>query len=139
MNMTVRQLIQTEIERHQLGLMDSMAEELKLWQWGRWGRRTGMNLGYPKCLLPFVSKTGWEKDLHKYIGEISDDDALLIERAVVGLPQSHRTIIIAIYRAKVRQRKLPDIIQTSMRQVDYLHHQALGMLWEKLKGQAKTA
>jgi DNA-directed RNA polymerase specialized sigma24 family protein len=131
---TVRELIQTEIERHELAVMDSLAEDMKLWQWGRWGRRTGNNLGYPRCLLPFTSKIGWEKDLHKYIGEISDEDALKIERAVVSLPQAHRTLIIAIYRVQVRQRKLPEIMQTSMRQIDYLHHQALGMLWNELKG-----
>lgn len=138
MRSTLREIIQTEVERHELALMDSMAEDLKLWQWGRWGRRTGNNLGYPKCLLPFVSKIGWEKDMHKYIGEISDEDALKIEHAVVGLPQTHRTLIIAIYRVRVRSRKLPDILQTSMRQIDYIHHQALGMLWQTLKG-AKSA
>lgn len=119
---------QIEIDRLERMQAESLAEELRLWEWGNWSRDDVRSLGYPPCLLRFVAR-GWpEKDLRRLVGRISDVEGIRIDAAVAQLPFSHRKVVLTIYRLGVPMREVPGVLSWSRHRVDQLHNQALGML-----------
>lgn len=129
---------QAQIERLERIQADDMADQLHLWEWGRWARRTGNTLGYPRSLLPFAAKGSWEKDLRRYVADLDDETGMLIDAAVAGLPEMHRGVVLAVYKLCIETRRLPHVLQISERQISAYRNQAIGMLWEKLGGRLKT-
>lgn len=125
--------VDREIDRFEQVQAESIAEDLHLWEWGRWARDDMRSLGYPPCLLQFVAK-GWpEKDLRRLVGRIDDTEAMRIDAAVARLPFSHRKVILTIYRLGVPVRDLPGVLAWSGRRIEEYRREALGMLWAWLK------
>lgn len=120
---------------------ESLADSLRLWEWGQWARREGKSLGYPPCLLRFTAKgsNASTTDLRRIASPIDDDDALRIDAAVARLPLSHRKVIIAIYKVGIPRRELPDALAWTERRIAEYRHQAIGMLWIILNDQCKSA
>jgi DNA-directed RNA polymerase specialized sigma24 family protein len=115
-----------------------LAETLRLWEWGRWSRKDGGDLGYPPCLLRFVAK-GWpEKDLRRFVPDMKDEEAMRIDTAIASLPFEHRKVLITIYKYGVESRKLSEVLSWSRHRIEQLHNQALGMLSVLLNDRINT-
>jgi hypothetical protein len=133
--------LEQEIERLETMQDESLADQLRLWDWGQWARHEGKSLGYPPCLLQFTAKgsRAVEKDLRRIAARIDDDEALRIDAAVARLPFSHRKVIIAIYKAGIPKRDLPNVLAWPERRIAEYRHQAVGMLWIILTEENKGA
>lgn len=143
MRATARQVIasaiNTALVEREHSENQSLAESLRLWEWGRWSRREGGDLGYPPCLLRFVAR-GWpEKDLRRVIPDMGDDEAMIIDGAIASLPFEHRKVLITVYKYGVESRRLSEVLSWSRHKIDQLHNQALGMLLVLLRSRSKNS
>lgn len=116
---------------------ERMADELQLWEWGKWQHSHGINLWYPSRSAGFVTEDdseGWaDKSLTRLIANISDDEALPIDSAISSLPIDQRAAIVSIYRDGVPVRKLAATLGVSRYVAEKALNQGLGMLWGMLK------
>ena len=133
-----RRETESQIERMERIEADEMADKLLLWEWGKWSSKTGNQLGYPACLLPFCAKGSWEKDLRRYVADITDEQGAVIDEAITALPELHKAVIVAVYRLRIETRRLPHVLQISDRQVSAYRNQAIGILWGKLHDRLKS-
>ena len=124
--------INEQIERMQALAAESVAEDLMLFSWGKWARKEGANLSYPRCLLPFTAKGWGERDLSRIVVDIPEERAMKIDAAVARLPVKQRAVIVMIYKAWLPVRTLPARMSISRHVLDQYHQQALGMLWADL-------
>jgi hypothetical protein len=137
MNMTARQVVQSEIDR-QIEEMEritcrELEQECRLKQWGKWGRLNATRLGYSR--MPAFQAKGWgEPNLEEVIENITDEEGVRTDAAVASLPPRHKEVIMCIYLNCIPWLKLPVILGMGRRQIEFYQGQAVGIIWTKLRG-----
>lgn len=131
-----RQIIIEELERMEAESAaisyQQMESECMLKEWGRWGRRNHIRLGYPK--LPAFSPKGWgEPDLSEIVVDIDDAQGMEIDAAISQLPKIHNDVIKSIYLYRVPWLKLPLVLRMSRIRIESYQNQSIGIVWSLLR------
>lgn len=120
---------------------ERMAEELKLYEFGKWKESHGIMLGYPGEVIGIVIEDGFPegwaedaaKDLKKIVGDISDAEAMRIDAALSSLPLPQWRAVVLTYLERTPIRRLPERMETSRYAAEKALNQGLGMMWGLLK------
>ena len=125
---------ETSSERQIRVLEDANAEDIaeacRLYSWGRQAKdgRHYPGLAGVRHDCVFAAKGSWERDLRRFVPEMSDEEFVRVDAAISRLSPSQKLVVCAIYRDWIPWRKLPRHLHTSLHNVRKWQFSALGAL-----------
>lgn len=137
MTKTARQIVAEELirylDRTDIGVfteIQRLEDECQIWEYGKWCAQSGVRLGYPRQLKFRHGRpetTAWEA-----LRDLSDDEAMRIHAATIGLTESQLDVLVRVYQLWQPIHVAREQMRIGMVGFDLLRRDALRILARQL-------